>query len=511
MTVEVGTNSMAIGLQLKDDLDTFLKEKIYPILDMLFSENYSKNKIVRFENIELNIDLNSGEKLDTLITKIENEIQKEISKKEVSKTEIEIDHLTQKTVTQNRQEAFLYYLKKGQYPWWFDENTNFTINDLKTIDIVVFKSIMKSTICLNRLIYQFDIKFIIYLYYAIFKINKKLVNSLGKIPNLLQNEALKVEFFKLVFQFKSTSHFINFSNKFYQLIDSKIVTKISSDSESIQLQKREAFELIKLFEFCNEILRIPIQLSSSKKEKNEYSFSMNKSLEDALQNNKKIVVEISEKVGVLFIKKSIQKPPFSQQKDVPKLQENISKNIDGFGLDLELEFDEKIPSNIEEGILLNNAGLVLIHPFIKHFFEKLEFLSEGKIKTEKLDKAVHVLHYLACKQEQPPEHLLVFEKYLCNIPTEYPVKRFITLSKRQKEACEELLKAMLSHWKGLKTQNVDALRSEFLMREGKLTTTNDKDSLYIQRKTQDILLDSIPWNVHLVKIPWKKKLVFVEW
>lgn len=41
---------------------------------MLFLENYLKNKIVRFENIEFNIDLNSGEKLDILIIKIKNEI-----------------------------------------------------------------------------------------------------------------------------------------------------------------------------------------------------------------------------------------------------------------------------------------------------------------------------------------------------------------------------------------------------------------------------------------------------
>jgi len=94
---------------------------------------------------------------------------------------------------------------------------------------------------------------------------------------------------------------------------------------------------------------------------------------------------------------------------------------------------------------------------------------------------------------------------------QYPIKRYIKLTVSQKEACEELLQAMLSHWQGLKTKNTAVLRNEFLMREGKLQTTNDRDSLYIQRKTQDILLDSIPWNFHLVKIPWKKKLVFVEW
>jgi len=92
-----------------------------------------------------------------------------------------------------------------------------------------------------------------------------------------------------------------------------------------------------------------------------------------------------------------------------------------------------------------------------------------------------------------------------------PIKRFIELSPFQKEACEELRLAILKHWEALKTNNTDVLCHEFLTREGKLTATEDKDRLYIQRKTQDILLDTLPWNVHLIKIPWKDNMLFVDW
>ena len=150
----------------------------------------------------------------------------------------------------------------------------------------------------------------------------------------------------------------------------------------------------------------------------------------------------------------------------------------------------------EEGTLLGNAGLVLLHPFLKHFFINLNLLDGKKVKPEKQDLAVHLLHYIATRNTKPSEHDLAFEKYLCNIPALQPIDKFIKLSRDQKVACDELLEAVLKHWSGLRTNAIDALRSEFLMREGKLTIKEDTHKLFVPRKTQDILLDTLPWNLH---------------
>lgn len=129
----------------------------------------------------------------------------------------------------------------------------------------------------------------------------------------------------------------------------------------------------------------------------------------------------------------------------------------------------------------------------------------------KKELAAHLLHYLAFGKEHPFEYELQFEKYLCNIPVGQPVERFIKLKKNQKEACNTLLEAVLVHWNGLKTNNIDVLRNEFLQREGKLVVSKDRHQLYIQRITQDILLDGLPWNLNLVKLPWKESMLFVNW
>ncbi len=502
LTVEVDTNSMAMALQLKDNLDTFFKEKIYPILDTIFSEIHPKNTIQRFKTIELNIDLQKGEKLEEIKSKIINQILKEISKKRRTKIEEESTIYTSKNMSQNSQEAFLFFLKNGQYPWWFHENTQCTMDDIKGIDPSTLKSIISSSNNLNRLLYQFDIDFITEIFFNAFNIDRNPIKTLGKIPSLLQIEPFKIDFLRWIFQYKLTSHPAQFSDSFFNLIDA-LFTKRNIENGAKSIQKNEFKKLLNLFQFCNENLAIPIQFTTSKTRNNTYTISIIESLKIALKSNENITNTIDKNKGVFFIKIGSSPTPFLEQNLVQKIDEKAPQNL--------TVFEEKKDDSLTDGILLKNAGLVLIHPFIKHFFEKLEFLSEGKIKNEKLDEAVHVLHYLACKQEQPQEHILLFEKFLCNIPLQYPIKRYIKLTNRQKEACEELLQAMLSHWQGLKTKNTAVLRNEFLMREGKLQTTNDRDSLYIQRKTQDILLDSIPWNFHLVKIPWKKKLVFVEW
>ena len=165
----------------------------------------------------------------------------------------------------------------------------------------------------------------------------------------------------------------------------------------------------------------------------------------------------------------------------------------------------------KDGLLVANAGLILLYPFLKMFFEKLDLLSEKKIKIEKIDEAVHLLHYLATGKVKAYEHELLFEKFLCNVPLQQPINRHIELTKDQKMACEVLLQAVLGHWESLKSKSTELLQNEFLQRDGKLIISEEKQTLVVERKTQDILLERIPWNIHLIKIPWKEKILFVEW
>ncbi|MAB37642.1 MAG: hypothetical protein CL528_11790 [Aequorivita sp.] len=217
----------------------------------------------------------------------------------------------------------------------------------------------------------------------------------------------------------------------------------------------------------------------------------------------------SEEVSKL---RQISKESFGS--DISLSTKNLQKETVETEVSLKTEKKQKEIEETEtnkDGILVQNAGLILLHPFLKMFFEKMDFLSEKTIKPEKMDEAIHALHYLATGNEQAYEYKLVFEKFLCNVPLHHPINRHILLTKEQKMACEILLEAVLGHWTALKSNSTAILQNEFLQREGKLTVSAEKQQLYIQRKTQDILLDKLPWNVHLIKIPWKEKILFVDW
>ncbi|MDE1206204.1 contractile injection system tape measure protein [Tenacibaculum larymnensis] len=161
--------------------------------------------------------------------------------------------------------------------------------------------------------------------------------------------------------------------------------------------------------------------------------------------------------------------------------------------------------------LIRNAGLILLHPFLKQFFNSCGFLDKEN-KIIKPNEAVHLLHYVATKKEQQFENNLIFEKFLCNLPIQSSIERNIVLSDELKEKSEELLRAVLQNWSILKNSSNDLLRNEYLQREGKLDLTKDNPTLTVERKTQDILLDTkLPWNLSLCKLPWRKELIFTNW
>ncbi|WP_440122736.1 contractile injection system tape measure protein [Tenacibaculum sp. Ill] len=161
--------------------------------------------------------------------------------------------------------------------------------------------------------------------------------------------------------------------------------------------------------------------------------------------------------------------------------------------------------------LVKNAGLILLHPFLKQFFNTCGFL-DNENKIIKPNEAVHLLHYVATKKEQQFENNLIFEKFLCNLPIQSSIERNVVLSDELKEKSEELLRAVLQNWAVLKNSSNDLLRNEYLQREGKLDLTKDNPNLTVERKTQDILLDTkLPWNLSLCKLPWMKELIFTNW
>lgn len=161
---------------------------------------------------------------------------------------------------------------------------------------------------------------------------------------------------------------------------------------------------------------------------------------------------------------------------------------------------------------IENAGMVLLHIFLPTIFRNLGWIAGTAFKTETArHRAIHLIQYLATKEQGLPEYELLLAKFLCGLPFDLPIRRKVKLKKKEQKAAEELLAAAIQHWGALGTSSPDALRQGFLQRAGKLEKRRNGWYLCIEKKTLDILLDRLPWSISMIKLPWMTELLRVEW
>lgn len=169
-------------------------------------------------------------------------------------------------------------------------------------------------------------------------------------------------------------------------------------------------------------------------------------------------------------------------------------------------------SNLSE-LNCNNAGLVLCHPFLIELYKALDYLDAHncfKNPNYKM-RAIAILSFMATGNDCDMKPIdLIVPKLLCGVPINHTLPNSIIVSSIEKEFAQELLEALIKHWKSLKQVNVDVLRRQFLCRPGLLKLGKTYE-LAIETNTIDILLESIPWNFNRITLPWSTNMIQVTW
>lgn len=160
-----------------------------------------------------------------------------------------------------------------------------------------------------------------------------------------------------------------------------------------------------------------------------------------------------------------------------------------------------------------NAGLVILWPFLGHFFARLNLLDEKRnfIHPESRLRAAGLLQVLATREPNPPEYLLPLNKILTGLPLEKPFEFGLPLREEEATECETLLEAVIAQAPILREMSPDGLRGTFLLRTGLLGSRDGAWLLRVERQTYDIILDRFPWNWEWVKLPWMDTPLRVEW
>ncbi len=195
---------------------------------------------------------------------------------------------------------------------------------------------------------------------------------------------------------------------------------------------------------------------------------------------------------------SEQSPPDTRQRY------NDSSSDSSFHADTEL--------GMEQRYVVYHSGVILLAPFFRKFFDACGLLEglEWKSKDSQY-QAVHLLKYLATGSKKAAEYCLVLEKLICGIAIEEPIPLEADLEEQQMRQAYELLASVIENWQALKNTSIDGLRATFLKRDGLITRKNDGWLLQVERKTLDVLLDSIPWGYSTITLPWNGYLIHVEW
>ncbi|MEM6271164.1 MAG: contractile injection system tape measure protein [Bacteroidota bacterium] len=175
--------------------------------------------------------------------------------------------------------------------------------------------------------------------------------------------------------------------------------------------------------------------------------------------------------------------------------------------------ERTLPADSE--IFVENAGVVLVWPFMERFFQLLNLLNEEReFKDEEAqEKAAHMLQYLAAKEVGAPEEKLFLNKLLVGLPLDYPMNAEVEITEEEKETTESLLRAVVEQWNMMKGAPPDQLRATFLIRNGVLKQDQERNwALQVEKRGLDIILKQLPWALGQVRVPWLVDYkIEIEW
>lgn len=158
------------------------------------------------------------------------------------------------------------------------------------------------------------------------------------------------------------------------------------------------------------------------------------------------------------------------------------------------------------------AGLVLLFPYIKRFFENSQLIQDDAFVNEAAQiRAVQALYFLATGASAGDEAALVLPKLLCGVELSTYIEWEEELPASLQAEGHELLQAVIDHWKVLQHTSVEGFRETFLQRSGKLIKKGDTYTLQVEESGVDILLSSIPWGFRNYRLPWMPYHLITEW
>lgn len=174
-------------------------------------------------------------------------------------------------------------------------------------------------------------------------------------------------------------------------------------------------------------------------------------------------------------------------------------------------------ADMPEGVArihIDDAGLIILSPFLPRFFDRLSYLDEdGRfLSPDRQIRAVHLTRSLAFRDEDDrTEGQLTFSKILCGLSPLFPVVSPFSATEKEIQETESLLEAVIQYWTSLKNTTVGVMQRTFIQRHGTIEKDEEGWLLRVEGKAFDILMEDIPWGYSTFLPAWSKMTIFTEW
>ena len=158
---------------------------------------------------------------------------------------------------------------------------------------------------------------------------------------------------------------------------------------------------------------------------------------------------------------------------------------------------------------IENAGLVLVAPFLPHLFRNLGLLSGMRFTDDAAQiRGIYILQYMADGQPFVKGNLQL-NMLLCGWLDNRVLPPAPELSQSERSRADQTVEALHSHWTALGNISIDGLRSQFLRRHGQIEMGLEP-KVIVKARPHDAPLKDLPWIIAVTRTPWSEK-ISVDW
>ncbi|MCT4639741.1 MAG: contractile injection system tape measure protein [Bacteroidales bacterium] len=168
--------------------------------------------------------------------------------------------------------------------------------------------------------------------------------------------------------------------------------------------------------------------------------------------------------------------------------------------------------NIEDGIPVENAGVVLVASYLPRLFSILKLTENGNFTGDEARiRAAMLIQYIVLGTDTFPEHQLVLNKILTGIDISDALPNGFDITETEENTINQMIKGIIQHWSALKNTSVDGFRESFMKREGILYSNDKGWNLTVEQRGYDVLIDRLPWSFVTTRHKWMNNTLFVKW